>query len=285
VEEKLRLPALIAFAHKPLPCRKKVCSVFQSHVLFIFSTSILISMFFLYSLIILFISGWLTKEGGSIFKNWKRRWSVLDPSAGTLTYYETQNTSQKPNGVVLLEGTTVARLAKKAKGKDNCFVITGPDRIFYAFADKKDEADSWVEALAKAFVVISVFSSQAHLFCFLHTLRIETYTKKFSDFHFLLIFITFIPLYQFVQLQEERTTVCPFFRRLPLIINISFFLVRLILLSDQKLLKQNPSAIQWPRSTPVGSRSRREAGRTGESASLSSAGRKWPTTKIVRFAS
>jgi hypothetical protein len=141
----------IPCTHKLVPCRKKACSLSHLNLFLFFYNYILIYLLFLAIFFILFASGWLTKEGGSFFKNWKRRWCVLDPNAGTLTYYETQNTSQKPNGVVLLEGTTVARLAKKAKGKDNCFVITGPDRTFYAFADKSDEADSWVETLTKAF--------------------------------------------------------------------------------------------------------------------------------------
>ncbi|KAH7828215.1 putative pleckstrin homology domain-containing family H [Monocercomonoides exilis] len=94
-------------------------------------------------------TGWLTKEGGSFFKNWQRRWCVLDNQRGTLTYYESENTSKKPNGVVLLAGTTVALIAKSVKGKDNCFMISSPDRTFYAFADSASECDAWIAELRK----------------------------------------------------------------------------------------------------------------------------------------
>ncbi|KAA6379669.1 MAG: hypothetical protein EZS28_024804 [Streblomastix strix] len=93
--------------------------------------------------------GWLNKEGGQLFKNWKRRFSVLDASTGTLSYFETEDTSGKPMGVVVVKGSTVSLLAKDAKKKENCFVISTAERTFFAQAVSRTDAESWVDALKK----------------------------------------------------------------------------------------------------------------------------------------
>ena len=103
--------------------------------------------------------GYLTKEGGKgFFRNWKRRWCVLDPDQAALRYYETTDTSKQPNGVVLLEGTEVKTIPKSERGKDNCLMISGPNRTFYAYADSADEINSWVTAIQEVFEIIKLDS-------------------------------------------------------------------------------------------------------------------------------
>ncbi|KAK2952377.1 putative PH domain containing protein [Blattamonas nauphoetae] len=94
--------------------------------------------------------GWIVKEGGSgIFTNWKKRWAVLDPVTGNLTYYEKQDTSLQPLGVVLIKGSFVTSCDKKTKKKDNVFVVNSAGRTFYAQAESKEDCDSWIDSLQK----------------------------------------------------------------------------------------------------------------------------------------
>ncbi|KAK2959225.1 putative pleckstrin homology domain-containing family O [Blattamonas nauphoetae] len=94
--------------------------------------------------------GWITKEGGQLFKNWKKRYAVLDQSQGTLTYFETDKPNQKALGVVSIRGSTIKSYDTKTKGKDNLFMISSAGRDFYAFAETKEEQESWVKSLQDA---------------------------------------------------------------------------------------------------------------------------------------
>jgi hypothetical protein len=100
-----------------------------------------------------FLTGYLTKEGGSFISNWKRRFFVLDYVCGTLAYYNTDSTNERPLGVVVVRGSTVMIIAKKSKGKENCFSIMNYNRNFYAYADSKEEANEWIEALKMVFAI------------------------------------------------------------------------------------------------------------------------------------
>ncbi|KAK2964258.1 putative PH domain containing protein [Blattamonas nauphoetae] len=92
--------------------------------------------------------GWILKEGGSgIFTNWKRRWAVLDPSTGNLNYYEKEDVTTQPLGVVLIRGSFITECDKKTKKKDNVFVITSAGRTFFAQAESKEDMDTWISKL------------------------------------------------------------------------------------------------------------------------------------------
>jgi hypothetical protein len=96
--------------------------------------------------------GWITKEGGGgIFKNWKKRYAILDYQTGTLSYFESNSPNEKPLGIVQVRNSEVKGLLKSTKGKDNCFVIKSGDRTFFAYTENKDEFDKWLSALKELF--------------------------------------------------------------------------------------------------------------------------------------
>lgn len=59
--------------------------------------------------------------------------------------------------MVLLEGTTVTKVPKNTRGKENCLCIQCSERIFYAYADSSAEADSWVEAIRQLFAYSVIY--------------------------------------------------------------------------------------------------------------------------------
>lgn len=84
--------------------------------------------------------GWCTKLG-YVFKTWKRRWFVLKGS--TITYFTSPNGKLK--GTISLDGSTF-KVDKDSK-KPNSFTITTPGRVYYIFADLKEEATAWINAI------------------------------------------------------------------------------------------------------------------------------------------
>lgn len=92
-------------------------------------------------------SGFITKEGGSIIKNWKKRWAVLNPQAGSLSYFENEKDLSRPLGIVVVKGATIARVPKSVKGKNFAFSITSSSKVFYAFVDNEEEEKGWIDAL------------------------------------------------------------------------------------------------------------------------------------------
>jgi hypothetical protein len=101
--------------------------------------------------------GWLTKQGGTVFTNWKRRFFKLDETAGTLSYFESNNPNEKVLGVVVIKGATVAMTDKGEKGKFNFTIVSrAKDKVFHAYSDNKEEAEDWVKKLNQ-FIYIYIY--------------------------------------------------------------------------------------------------------------------------------
>jgi hypothetical protein len=141
--------------------------------------------------------GYLTKEGGSVFKNWKKRYFILDYTAGTLSYFESPKPGEKPLGIVIVRGSTVTALAKTTKGKDNCFVIANNEKSFFAFADSKDDADSWVSALKRMFIC-TVFNML--LFFNICILVLLKHLRLFFHFYYSFIYNSVLLLQELIRL-------------------------------------------------------------------------------------
>lgn len=92
-------------------------------------------------------SGFIIKEGGGVFKNWKKRWAILNPLAGTLSYFESKEGLDKPLGIVVVRGGTIQTVPKSIKGKNNCFSITSSTKVFFAYVDNEEDLAGWIEAL------------------------------------------------------------------------------------------------------------------------------------------
>ncbi|KAK3592669.1 hypothetical protein CHS0354_015971 [Potamilus streckersoni] len=78
--------------------------------------------------------GWLWKQGGR-FKNWKRRWFILNDNC---LYYFQFTTDKEPKGIIPLENIQVKEVLEKSS-KPNCFELysTGQDIIKACKVDKE----------------------------------------------------------------------------------------------------------------------------------------------------
>ncbi|KAL3877894.1 hypothetical protein ACJMK2_035538 [Sinanodonta woodiana] len=78
--------------------------------------------------------GWLWKQGGR-FKNWKRRWFILNDNC---LYYFQFTTDKEPKGIIPLENIQVKEVPDKSS-KPNCFELysTGQDIIKACKVDKE----------------------------------------------------------------------------------------------------------------------------------------------------
>jgi hypothetical protein len=95
-------------------------------------------------------TGWITKEGGSVIKNWKRRWAVVNSFAGTLSYYEKPEDVSNPLGIVIVRGSTISSVPKNTKKRDFCFSIISLSKKFYAAVDTEEEYNEWIKVLNSA---------------------------------------------------------------------------------------------------------------------------------------
>jgi copper chaperone CopZ len=91
--------------------------------------------------------GFLTKQGGWV-KSWKRRWCVLQDRK--LAYFK-DHKDKLPAGVIPLTELTIVQPNDKM-GKDNCFELQADKRIYYFYADKLEDMESWMNALLKVTV-------------------------------------------------------------------------------------------------------------------------------------
>jgi hypothetical protein len=98
--------------------------------------------------------GWIIKEGGSVFSNWQKRYAVLNSTFGNLSYFAKKEDVEYgviPKNIVEVSGAEIVEVEKKKKGKNYCFCILQPSRAFYAYCEKKEEYDIWVEKLKLVF--------------------------------------------------------------------------------------------------------------------------------------
>jgi len=97
-------------------------------------------------------SGFLTKEGGNV-KNWKKRWFILGKE--TLSYYRSEQSLRILGVINLKEVTNIEIITnqRKRRGVD-LIEVTTPRRIYYIYADKKEEEQSWKECIQKQVDII-----------------------------------------------------------------------------------------------------------------------------------
>ncbi|XP_050394135.1 cytohesin-1 isoform X2 [Patella vulgata] len=73
--------------------------------------------------------GWLWKQGGR-YKNWKRRWFILNDNC---LYYFQYTTDKEPKGIIPLENINVREVPTEKAHKPNCFeLFTGGNDIIKA---------------------------------------------------------------------------------------------------------------------------------------------------------
>lgn len=90
--------------------------------------------------------GYLTKKG-SVVKNWKRRWFILDNQ--TLVYYKNKGDIDSA-GIINLDRCKITYENNIAIGKPYSFEIHTIDRIYYLYADSKEDLDGWLRSLQLA---------------------------------------------------------------------------------------------------------------------------------------
>eukprot|EP01113_Clastostelium_recurvatum_P045859 TRINITY_DN794_c0_g1_i2.p1 TRINITY_DN794_c0_g1~~TRINITY_DN794_c0_g1_i2.p1 ORF type:complete len:430 (+),score=61.85 TRINITY_DN794_c0_g1_i2:95-1291(+) len=93
--------------------------------------------------------GWLTKQGGTSFKNWKLRYFVLTKDA--LYYFENEG-SGDPLGVIPMKDYLKCRgmegSAYSVVKKDNSLFLEVPWRVFKMFATRWQDSESWAESIS-----------------------------------------------------------------------------------------------------------------------------------------
>jgi len=110
--------------------------------------------------------GWLEKQGGN-WKNWKRRWFVLNDRC---LYYFQHTAENSPKGIIPLEGVKVRPLPNK-NGKDWVFeifsdsgsevvkgcktdshgaVVQGNHKQYRMAASTQEERDEWIRAIEES---------------------------------------------------------------------------------------------------------------------------------------
>ena len=110
--------------------------------------------------------GWLLKQGGR-YRNWKRRWFILNDKC---LYYFEYTTDKEPRGIIPLENVKVREV--NDKGKPNCFelysalgpnefikacktdgdgrVIEGKHTVYRLSASTKEEKDMWIKCIKQS---------------------------------------------------------------------------------------------------------------------------------------
>jgi serine/threonine protein kinase len=89
-------------------------------------------------------SGWLHKQG-SLVKNWKRRWFVLDYPH--LRYYASPEDTT-PKGEINCTEVTLTEKHAVAVGREHCFAMYHPDRrTFFLQSEDEDQMMRWVQAI------------------------------------------------------------------------------------------------------------------------------------------
>jgi serine/threonine protein kinase len=93
------------------------------------------------------MSGWLNKLGGTILKNWKRRFFVVDSSKMEISYYidASDHTGQKePQGKFSLQNYIVSADSIK----ENSFKLSGMGcRTYFMQAESAKEQQEWISKL------------------------------------------------------------------------------------------------------------------------------------------
>jgi len=86
------------------------------------------------------VTGWLTKQGGSI-KTWKKRWFIL--KNGVFSYYKNKG-DPEPKGSITLATASAIRVVEKKK---HYFEIVTPSRTYAFVSEDDDDRDRWINAL------------------------------------------------------------------------------------------------------------------------------------------
>ncbi|XP_076458332.1 cytohesin-1-like isoform X2 [Babylonia areolata] len=110
--------------------------------------------------------GWLMKEGGR-YKNWKRRWFILNDNC---LYYFQYTTDKEPKGIIPLENIQVRELGPEKTKRQNCFelypvtggggdvikackvdsdgkVVEGRHNVYRMSAGTAEEKDDWIQRI------------------------------------------------------------------------------------------------------------------------------------------
>jgi hypothetical protein len=97
-------------------------------------------------LLLLFSAGFITKLGGSgMFKNWKRRWFVLQ--ADFLYYFKSPET---PHAIDRLDVRSTILSESQEYAKPYLFTLTSPfwGRIYFFSVETRAERDSWMRVIS-----------------------------------------------------------------------------------------------------------------------------------------
>eukprot|EP01121_Diplochlamys_sp_Union-15-3_P022338 TRINITY_DN9470_c0_g2_i1.p1 TRINITY_DN9470_c0_g2~~TRINITY_DN9470_c0_g2_i1.p1 ORF type:complete len:199 (+),score=37.57 TRINITY_DN9470_c0_g2_i1:34-597(+) len=89
--------------------------------------------------------GWLNLKKRSIFKSWQRYWWIL--SDNVLFYFASDKDLEPIRKINLIESHIQP---VQIDGKENCFEIKTPEKIYCLQADNDDILMSWVNALLKS---------------------------------------------------------------------------------------------------------------------------------------
>lgn len=108
--------------------------------------------------------GWLSKQGGR-YKNWKRRWFILNDNC---LYYFQYTTDKEPKGIIPLENIQVREQASDKPSKQNCFelysvsgndvikackvdsdgkVVEGRHNVYRMSAASPEEKSEWIDCI------------------------------------------------------------------------------------------------------------------------------------------
>jgi hypothetical protein len=92
-------------------------------------------------------SGWITKEGGTMIRNWKRRWAIVSSKTGTLSYFKDSVNISKELGRIVVKGCKLSYVPKEVKKKKFCICISDKEDDFYFTLDSKEEMIEWMNVL------------------------------------------------------------------------------------------------------------------------------------------
>ncbi|XP_067673360.1 cytohesin-1-like isoform X1 [Haliotis asinina] len=107
--------------------------------------------------------GWLWKQGGR-YKNWKRRWFILNDNC---LYYFQYTTDKEPKGIIPLENIQVREVPQDKANKPNCFelysggndiikackvdgdgkVVEGRHTVYRMSASNTEEKEEWIRCI------------------------------------------------------------------------------------------------------------------------------------------